>query len=217
MFDPWSLFAVIDVFGVFVGAFTGTLVAYRLGYDITGIWTLALVAGLGGGLIRDMCLQVGPPLALTEPAYLPTVAVATFAGAIYGGKVDSTRKTIVYADSLALITFAVAGSLRTMNYELGMWPTVLLGVITAVGGGVIRDVLTGETPMIFRRAELYALSALGASIAMVILHELDSPRGIMVIAGYIVGLSLRLGSLRYGWHSWAPPTYRRDEYPPPRR
>ena len=204
LLDPWNLFDVIDVFGVFMGAFTATLVAHRLRYDITGMWTMALVAGLGGGLIRDLCLQVGPPLALTQPAYLPTVALATFAGAVYGGKVDRTWKSIVVLDSLALITFAVAGSLRTMQYDYGIWATALLGVITAVGGGVIRDVLSGETPMIFRRAELYALAALGASLTMIVLELLDQPRGVMALGGYAVGLFLRFGSLRWGWMSWAP-------------
>ena len=202
--DPWNLFEVIDVLGVFIGAFTATLVAHRLHYDITGMWTLALVAGLGGGLIRDICLQVGPPLALTQPAYLPMVALATVAGAIYGGKVDTSWKSIVLLDSLALITFAVAGSLRTLQYDYGIWATALLGVVTAVGGGVIRDVLSGETPMIFRRAELYALAALGAALTMIALDLLDQPRGAMVVAGYAVGLFLRFGSLRWGWMSWAP-------------
>jgi uncharacterized membrane protein YeiH len=202
--DPWTLFEVIDVVGVFIGAFTATLVARRLRYDITGMWALALVAGLGGGLVRDLCLQVGPPLALTEPAYLPTVAIATIAGAIYGGKVDHAWKSIIFLDSLALITFAVAGSLRTLQYDYGIWATALLGVITAVGGGVLRDVLSGETPMIFRRAELYALAALGASLTMIALDLLDQPRGVMAVAGYTVGLFLRFGSLRWGWMSWAP-------------
>ena len=154
MFDPWSLFDLVDLFGVFVGAFSGALVARRHGYDITGLWGLALVTGPGGGIIRDLCLQVGPPLALTEPAYLPMVAVATFTGAFYGHRIDQTRVPIVVADSIALIGFAVAGSLRTINYDFGAWSTVLLGVVTAVGGGVIRDVLTGDTPMIFQRGEL---------------------------------------------------------------
>lgn len=204
MFNPWTFFEAIDVFGVFLGAFTGTLVARRLNYDIIGIWTLALVTGLGGGIIRDICLQVGPPLALTDPAYLPTVAVATFAGAFIGDRVDSTRKTILYADALGLVTFAIAGSLRTLNYDFGIWATVLLGVITAVGGGVIRDILTGATPMIFRRAELYALAALGASVTLVVFDGFGATRGLMVLAAYAVGLTLRIGSLRYGWMSWSP-------------
>ena len=68
----------------------------------------------------------------------------------------------------------------------------------------MRDVLSGETPMIFRRAELYALAALGTSLTMIALDLLDQPRGVMVVAGYAVGLFLRFGSLRWGWMSWAP-------------
>src|SRR5680860_611531 len=105
MFNPWSLFELVDLFGVFVGAFTGALVARRLGYDITGLWGIALVSGLGGGIVRDVCLQLGPPLALTEPTYLPAVVVATVAGAVYGDRVDQTRGPIVFADAIALITF----------------------------------------------------------------------------------------------------------------
>jgi len=204
MFNPWSLFALVDLFGVFVGAFSGALVARRHGYDITGLWGLALVTGLGGGIIRDLCLQVGPPLALTEPAYLPVVAAATLAGTFYGNRIDPRRRPIVIADSVALIGFAVAGSLRTINYDFGAWSTVLLGVVTAVGGGVIRDILTGDTPMIFRRGELYAFAALGASLAMVLAEAGGATRGVMVLAGFAVGLGLRCGSLRFGWTSWTP-------------
>ncbi len=204
MFNPWSLFELVDLFGVFVGAFSGALVARRHGYDITGLWGLALVSGLGGGLIRDLCLQVGAPLALTEPAYLPVVALATLAGAFYGHRIDQTRGPIVIADSVALIGFAVAGSLRTIDYDFGAWSTVLLGVMTAVGGGVIRDVLTGDTPMIFRRGELYAFAALGASVAMVLAEAGGASRGLMVLVGFAVGLGLRFGSLRFGWTAWVP-------------
>ena len=189
---------------MFVGAFSGALVARRHGYDITGLWGLALVTGLGGGIIRDLCLQVGPPLALTEFAYLPVVALATLSGAFYGNRIDPRRGPIVLADSIALIGFAVAGSLRTINHDFGAWSIVLLGVVTAVGGGVIRDVLTGDTPMIFRRGELYAFAALGASLAMVLADAGGASRGVIVLVGFAVGLCLRFGSLRFGWTSWAP-------------
>lgn len=100
--------------------------------------------------------------------------------------------------------FAVAGSLRTIDYDFGAWSTVLLGVVTAVGGGVIRDVLTDDTPMISRRGELYAFAALGASLAMMLAEAGGASRGIMVMVGFVVGLALRFGSLRFGWTSWTP-------------
>jgi uncharacterized membrane protein YeiH len=95
--------------------------------------------------------------------------------------------------------------LRTSAYDFSPWSTVLLGVITAVGGGVIRDVFTGDTPMIFRRGELYAFAALGAALAMVLLEALGASRGLMTVAGFGAGLGLRFGSIRYGWTAWVPP------------
>ena len=131
-------------------------------------------------------------------------ALATLAGAFYGHRIDQSRLPIIVADSVALIVFAVAGSLRTMNHDFSAWSIVLLGVITAVGGGVIRDVLTGDVPMIFRRGELYAFAAMVASIAMVVAEAGGASKGVYVLIGFAVGLALRFGSLRYGWMSWAP-------------
>jgi uncharacterized membrane protein YeiH len=202
--DGSTIFEVVDLLSVFIGALTGALVARRLRYDITGHWALGLVSGLGGGLIRDVLLQVGPPLALVEPAYLPTVLAATLVRALFGSRIDQLRKTILVVDAFAISAFAVAGSLRTLDVGLGVWPTILLGVTTAVGGGVIREVLIGETPMIFRRSELYATAALGACLAVIIMRELGSPREITVAAGIAFGTFVRLGSLRSGWMSWQP-------------
>jgi uncharacterized membrane protein YeiH len=202
--DATTWFDIVDLFGVFVGGLTGSLVARKLRYDITGLWALALVSGLGGGMIRDVLLQAGPPLALIEPRYLPTVLLATLFGAVFGPRVESLRKTILVADAVAISGFAVAGTLRTFDTGFGPWPAVLLGVITAVGGGLIRDVMTGTTPEIFRRGELYAFAALGTSLTVVVLRELDVTRGVLILLAIAVGVGLRLGSFRYGWTSWAP-------------
>lgn len=199
-----EIFDVVDLTAVFIGALTGALVARRLRYDITGHWTLALVSGLGGGIIRDVLIASGPPLALTEPAYLPVVLVATVVSALFGSRLDQLRKTILVIDAISVANFAVAGSLRALDAGLAVWPTILLGVVTAVGGGVIREVMIGETPTVFRRSELYAMAALGTCIAVVLLRHLGSPRGITVIACMAFGTFLRLGSVRWGWMSWQP-------------
>jgi uncharacterized membrane protein YeiH len=202
--DATTWFDVIDLVGVFIGGLTGTLVARRFRYDITGIWALALVTGLGGGMIRDVLLQAGPPLALVEPRYLPTVLVATAIGALFGPRVESLKRTILVADAFSISVFAVAGTLRTFDTGFDAWPAVLLGVITAVGGGLIRDVMTGTTPPIFQRGELYAFAALGTSLTVVVMRELDISRGFIVFAALAVGVGLRLGSAHFGWTSWAP-------------
>lgn len=202
--DGMRIFEAVDLLGVFIGALTGALVARRMRYDIMGHWALGLVSGLGGGLIRDVLLQAGTPLALVNPAYLPTVFVATLVSAFFGSRIDRLRKTIVVVDAFAIAVFAVAGSLRTLDVGLGLWPTMLLGVITAVGGGVIREVLIGETPTVFRRTELYATAALGACLAVIVMREFGSPRELTVVVGIAFGTFLRLGSVRWGWMSWQP-------------
>lgn len=201
--DATTWFELVDLFGVFVGGLIGTLVARRFRYDITGIWALALVSGLGGGMIRDV-LQAGPPLALVEPAYLPTVLAATAIGAVFGPKVEPLRKTILVAHAIAISGFAVAATLRTFDTGFGAWPAILLGVITAVGGGLIHDIKARVPPVIFQRSELYATAALGTSLAVVVPGELDVTRGVIVFAALTVGVGLQLGSVRYGWMSWAP-------------
>jgi uncharacterized membrane protein YeiH len=202
--DGLEIFDIVDLTSVFIGALTGALVARRLRYDFTGHWALALVSGLGGGLIRDVLLANGPPLALVEPAYLPVVLAAALVSALFGSRIKMLKNTILVVDAIAIANFAVAGSLRSLDMGLSVWPTILLGVITAVGGGVIREVLIGETPTVFRRSELYALAALGTCVLVVLMREFDSPRGLTVAVCMAFGTFLRLGSVRWGWMSWQP-------------
>lgn len=204
MFDTDTVFLAVDIFGIFVGALTGALVGLRYRYDIMGIWFLALVTGLGGGIIRDMMLPLGPPLALTNPFYLPTVMVAAAAVALWGRHIGELRTTITVLDAIALGNFAVAGTLRAFDADLSFWSAILLGIITAVGGGVLRDTMTGVTPAIFQKAELYGLAALGACVAVIAARYLGMPREIVVFAGVTTGVFLRLGSVHWGWMSWAP-------------
>lgn len=199
-----TIFTLVDLLGVSIGAVTGALVARRMRFDITGHWTIALLSGLGGGIVRDVLLQDGPPLALTEPLYLPTVLAATLIAILFGPHIDQLRKTILWLDAFALASFAVAGCLRTFDVGLGTWSAVLLGVVTAVGGGVIREMMLGQTPTLFKRSELYGLAALGTCLVVVLLRGLGVPRELIVPIGIAAGAFLRLGSVRWGWMSWEP-------------
>jgi uncharacterized membrane protein YeiH len=204
VFDRETVFLIVDIFGIFVGALTGALTGLRLRFDIMGIWFLALVTGLGGGIIRDTMLPLGAPLALTNPFYLPTVMVAVVAVALFGRHINPLRKTITALDAVALGNFAVAGTLRSFDADLTAWAAILTGIVTAVGGGVLRDIMTGVTPAIFKRAELYGIAALGACLTVILLRYFGFSREIMVMGGVSVGVFLRLGSLRWGWMSWEP-------------
>jgi uncharacterized membrane protein YeiH len=199
-------FLVIDLLGVFAGALSGALAANRKAdYDVVGVAALALAAGVGGGLLRDTLLQAGTPVALTNPSYLLTVlaavGVASFFGWLVGPRSERLIQTI---DALALGGFAVSSTLRTQNAGLGLLPSLLLGVGGAAGGGICRDLLSGEVPRIFRRGELYAVAALAGCAAFLLTRWLGLPRPLTDLVGATVGSGMRLLSLRFHWIAPAP-------------
>lgn len=199
-------FYVVDLAGVFAGALAGTLTARRLrDYDVVGVAALALASGVGGGILRDTLVQQGTPLALTNPSYLLTTLLAFGVGWLFGNALGPrVQRAILVIDAVALGWFAVASSLRCLDAKLGTLPVLLLGVIGAVGGGLMRDLLSAQTPSIFRRGELYALAALAASATFVLLETLHTPRLLNNLMGASVGAGLRMLSLRYGWQAPRP-------------
>jgi uncharacterized membrane protein YeiH len=196
-----KLFSLIDFLGVFVGAFGGALAAVRdtrYKYDLVGVTGLALTSALGGGITRDLILQKGPPLAFADVRYLITALAGAVIGMLFAQRIGkNTERAIIFIDAAALGLFAVSGSTRALNNGMTILPAFLLGVTTAVGGGCIRDVLSGRTPKIFERGELYAFGA-----AMFLLCDaLKLPREVSTIAGSLCGFGLRLLALRYHWQT----------------
>lgn len=201
-----ALFLAIDLTGVFLAALIGALAARRHpDIDITGVWGLALAAGVGGGLLRDVLLQDGPPVALTDVRYLLAVIVAASVASAFGGRLGVLSYwPVVVLDALAIGNFAVSSTLRTLDAGLTTLPAVLLGVVGATGGGLLRDVLLGERPAIFVRSEFNALAALAASITVLTGIELGLGRVVASLLGVAAGSTLRLLSLRFGWRSPGP-------------
>ncbi|BCJ34568.1 hypothetical protein Athai_20710 [Actinocatenispora thailandica] len=187
----------IDLAGVFANAVLGGALAARERLDVVGLVTLAVISGTGGGLIRDTLLQRGTPVALTDYAYLLTALAG--AGVAFLIKVEGSawRRPLLFVDALALGFWAVAGAQKTLESGLGWLPAVLLGLITAVGGGVVRDVLIRRVPAIFG-GTLYAAAALAASVVVVVSTRLGQPT-LGVAAGVLVGAGLRLLSIQFHW------------------
>ena len=200
-----TLFLVIDFLGVFVGALGGALSAVRetrYKYDLVGVTGLAFASALGGGITRDLILQKGPPLAFVDVRYLMAALAGAAVGLVFASRVGrSTERVIVFIDAAALGLFAVAGSTRALEAGLQRLPAFLLGGVTAVGGGCVRDVLSGRTPKIFERGELYAIAA-GFSAAMFLLCDwLHFSREISTTIGALCGFCLRLLALRFNWRT----------------
>jgi uncharacterized membrane protein YeiH len=188
----------LDLAGVAANSVLGGVKAREHHFDIVGFATLALVSGLGGGIIRDTLLQHGPPLALVDPSYIITClagAVVAYVIRIKGPLWESSYRTI---DAIAIGCWATAGAQRTLDVGLGWLAALLLGVVTAVAGGVVRDVLLREVPQILSGPRLYATSAAAASAVLVLCHGLGA-RVVGVVAGIVVGAGLCLVSYHRGW------------------
>jgi uncharacterized membrane protein YeiH len=200
-----KLFSLIDFLGVFVGALGGALAAVRetrSRYDLVGVTGLALASALGGGITRDLVLQKGPPLAFADARYLMVALAGAVIGMAFAHRIGkNTERAIVFIDAAALGLFAVAGSTRAINAGLTRLPALLLGATTAVGGGCIRDVLSGRTPKIFERGELYAIAAAFGSATFLIADALKLPREASTAIGTVCGFGLRLLALRYHWET----------------
>jgi uncharacterized membrane protein YeiH len=198
---------LIDLGAVLVGGMTGTLLAVRKRFDLVGGVTLAIVAGVGGGIIRDVLLQQGPPAALQDSRYLVTGLIAAAVGFYRSGDVARIGRVLTLVDALNLGVFTVVGALKALNAGLAPVPAVFLGIVTAVGGGILRDVLAGEAPSLFQTGELYAtVSALGSTL-FVALWESELVSGpVAGVVAIIVMVLLRLLAVRYGWRAPKPPS-----------
>ena len=199
------LFFLIDFLGVFVGALGGALAAVRdtrYKYDLVGVTGLALASALGGGITRDLILQQGPPLAFADVRYLVTALAGAVVGMIFASRIGkNTERAIIIVDAAALGLFAVSGSTRAINAGLRRLPALLLGGVTAVGGGSLRDVLSGRTPKIFERGELYAIAAVFGSGMFLVCDLIGLSRELSTLAGTVGGFGLRLLALRFHWET----------------
>lgn len=203
-----DLFRALDLTGVFANAVLGGLIARRARLDPVGFVVLAVLSGLGGGIIRDTLLQRGTPIALTDYTYMLTA----FAGAAlaFVVQVDGRWWNRVWpvVDALALGCWAAAGAQKTLDAGLGWLPAVLLGTITAVGGGAVRDIVMRQIPAILGGNTLYATCAAAASGVLVVLYE----QGYQIagsLAALVVGAGLCLLARWRGWilpdaDGWSP-------------
>ncbi|HEY7405460.1 MAG TPA: trimeric intracellular cation channel family protein [Candidatus Angelobacter sp.] len=199
------LFSLIDFLGVFFGALGGALAAVRdtrYKYDLVGVTGLAIVSALGGGITRDLILQRGAPLAFADPRYLMIALAGAALGMLFVRQAGrNTERVIVFMDAVALGLFAVAGSTRAIHSGMSWLPALLLGVTTAVGGGSLRDVLSGRTPRIFERGEFYAIPAALSAATYLVCDALRMPRQMATLAGVLSGFTLRMLAMKFHWET----------------
>lgn len=189
---------ILDLVGTFVFALSGASAGFKRRLDLFGVLVLSFVAGNAGGIVRDLLIGAVPPAAIGDWRYL---AASLFAGAItfyrYGA-VDRVRSPVLVFDAAGLALFAVSGTYKALAWGLHPMMAALLGMLTGTGGGIARDVLLAEIPIVFR-SELYAVAALAGAAVVVVGSMLQQPVALVFLAGVTVCLGLRLIAIRRGW------------------
>jgi uncharacterized membrane protein YeiH len=192
---------VLDLMGIFVFAISGALVAVRKELDVFGVLVLAGTTGLGGGFLRDVLIGATPPAALDDWRYLLVPVVAGLLTFSYHPTVGRLERQVGVLDAFGLALFCVVGALKSVEYGLGPVPAALMGMVSAIGGGMVRDLLAGRVPEVFR-SELYATPALAGAAIAVVLDRLDQPYAVSALVGAGVCLAWRLLAM---WRHWQAP------------
>lgn len=162
----------LDLAAVFLFALTGAWAAVKRDYDFVGVAALAFVVGLGGGLIRDgVFLQQGAPAAMQDVRYLWVVLAAMVAGVLLHPVAGRFDRFIAVVDAAGLGAYAVVGVQKSLSAGISPTGAVLVGLVNAVGGGLIRDVLVRDEPLFFKPGQFYALAALAGCVIFVMLVE----------------------------------------------
>lgn len=163
-----------DLLATFAFAITGAIVGLRKQYDIVGVTSLAVAVGVGGGIIRDGVFLQTTPAAATDWRYAAAIGLAVAVALAMKHRLDYKKVaiTIGFLDALGLAAYTIVGTQKALFAGIVVVGAVLVGVINATGGGVLRDVLAGDRPSIFRPSQLYALISVGGSLLFIVLAGL---------------------------------------------
>lgn len=197
--DGAMLLLVLDLLGIAVFAISGGLLAVRLRLDIVGVLVLATVTGLGGGWIRDVLIGDTPPASLEDWRYLLVPVSAGLLAFWFHPALARMDRLVIVFDAFGLGLFCVAGALKASEHGLGPVPAALLGMVTCIGGGLIRDVLANEVPAVLKSGELYAIPAVAGSAVAAIGFELGAPTASVAVPAAALTIAWRLTAIRRGW------------------
>jgi uncharacterized membrane protein YeiH len=200
-YDPAVLagfLVVLDLAGTFVFALSGAMAGVRHQLDLFGVLVLSFAAGNAGGLTRDLILGATPPPAIADWRYIGVSLGAGLLTFFCAPIIRRLRSSVLVLDAAGLSLFAVSGTLKAVDVGLNPVGAMLLGVLTGVGGGMLRDVLVSEVPAVLR-GELYASAALAGSAVVVLGRLLRLPTQEIAVLGGLLCFMLRYQAIRRGW------------------
>lgn len=193
-----TLLVAFDLGGTFVFALSGATAGVKHRLDLFGVLVLSFAAGNSGGIARDVMIGANPPAAISDWRY---VAVSMLAGLVtfyWYGIINRLSSPVLVFDAAGLALFAVSGAGKALAFHAGPVAATLLGMLTGIGGGMMRDILVREIPTVLR-TELYAVAALVGAIVVVVGRMLHLPYSAAAIAGAILCFGLRFVAMRRGW------------------
>jgi uncharacterized membrane protein YeiH len=204
------LFLVLDLTGTFAFALNGALTAIRIAkLDIVGVMTLGMLTALGGGILRDILIDSLPPATFSDWRYLAVAATGSLVAFGFARWLDRFAAPILVLDAAGLSLFAVSGAIKALGFGVGVGQAVILGAVTAVGGGTLRDVLIRRIPVVLR-SELYAIPALAGALVVVIADRIGlySTAAAVGAAGLCFGI--RIFGIRFDVDAPGPPGRERE-------
>jgi uncharacterized membrane protein YeiH len=192
-----SIAPVIELSGVFVGALSGGLVAVRKGFDVVGILVLAWAAGLGGGLLRDVLIGAIPPVGVSDWRFVSVACLAGVVMYLFHPRLERARRMVLVLDAGALALYTVSGTLKALEFGFHGVTAVSAGVLTGIGGGVLRDLLADEVPVVLHERRLYAVPAVIGAVLMATLWAVGALTAVttLLTAGVVFGL--RVAAMRF--------------------
>jgi uncharacterized membrane protein YeiH len=193
-----SLVLVLDLSGTFVFALSGAMAGVRHRLDLFGVLVLSFIAGTAGGITRDLLIGAVPPASVADWRYIAVPALAGLVTFWCHPIVRRLQSPVLVFDAAGLSVFAVSGALKALAFGLNPAAAVLLGMLTGIGGGMVRDVLVAEVPTVLR-GDVYAVAALAGAAAVVGGALLRFPSAPVAIAGAALCFGLRLSAIRRGW------------------
>ncbi len=193
-----TLLYLLDLIGTAAFAASGAWAGVRSRMDLFGVLVLGLVTATGGGTLRDMLLGDLPPFSLKDETYLYLSIAVSLGIFFFHRHLRGLQHPLLYFDAVGLGTFVVIGTSKALAFDLGFLGSVMMGVMTATAGGVVRDVLANQVPLILRK-EVYASACLaGAALLFVLRHTPLSP-GLAALVAAVAVITLRLLAIRHNW------------------
>ncbi|MFF5233752.1 trimeric intracellular cation channel family protein [Dactylosporangium sp. NPDC000521] len=195
-----AVITALELAGLYVFATSGALMAIHKGFDVVGIVILALLTALGGGILRDVIIGDTPPPAFANITYLGIPLAAAAVTFFIHPLAQRLAFTVLVFDAAGLGLFCVTGTLKALAHGLGPIQAVLLGILTAVGGGVLRDITARETPTLVKAdTHLYAIPAAAGAAAVAVAHEAGLPMPAVAAGAAVFVFAFRLAAMLRRW------------------